>query len=207
MEKKLNAIRDFTLDLELIFPKEKPIVVYSRLFQHQLEKKQDMSKHLSLFQNWLKDNQQTILSKTTKLTNPKLTYSDTAFLDLNFVFDNSVSEDKKAVWEHLMNLNYLFFPSETHKQILKQSIKPSSLIPTNTKEGKFIDDAVNKLTETIDPNTQTDPGSLITNILSSGALGEIMSGLGSGDVDPKKLIGLAQNMLSNISQKLEDEKE
>jgi len=204
MEKKFKAISDFVTDLNLIFPKNKEIAVYLGLLDvHKLDSKFKF-KHLEIFKTWLSTNSENVINKTKNFKTNSIKYSDRAQIDMKQVLSQVEPEDEVAIWQHLLTMNYLFFPSDQNKTILKSTFDAKSLIPSDTNEGKLIENALEKVTSGLGDGGSSDPSALISNLLTSGAIGDIMTSMNSGNIDPKKLIGIAQNMLKTLSEKIEE---
>lgn len=203
MEKQFHSIHEFVLDLNLIFPKNKHIAIYTRLIEQHKTDRSHIEKHLSIFKKWLLENQESVLQRKTPFKTV-ISYSDTVLIDLSNIMLNVTAEDENAIWQHLMNLNYLFFPTENNKRILKETMNINNLIPTDTNEGKLIENAFERVTANMSESSSSDPSAVMSSLLTSGAIGDIMTSMNSGNIDPKKLIGIAQNMLKTLSEKIDD---
>lgn len=202
MEKIFAAIYDFVSDLSLIFPKYKPIAVYAGLLDVHKKSKENMNKHVTIFREWVLENSKRIYEKQLPFSSSKIQYTENAYIDMDYVLKESVDEDKNAIWQHLLTINYLLFPNERNKTILKTSLDAKQLIPSDSKEGELLHDTLEKVTKNIPADTN-DPTAIMSGLFSSGIIGELMSNMQSGNIDPKKMINITQNMLQKLSNEIE----
>ena len=213
----LKKFVQFVEDLNNVFgQKTKSIKMYSivlsKLFElsentDQKNETQDrINQHLTILQNFLSVNNDAIIKQDQSLLKEyKLKYSDSIYIDIEMVLNNS--EEKSAIWKHLLLLTSLAEPSSKAKDVL------TNLLEEDSEENKIIKNIASKLEspEIMEKlggmNMSANPFDMISTLTSSGLMDSIMGGV-SGDiqkVNPKKLIGTMRNMLDAISAQIEND--
>lgn len=215
----LKKFVQFVEDLNNVFgQKTKSIKMYSivlsKLFElsENTDQKNDtqdrINQHLTILQNFLSTNNDAIIKQDQSLLKEtKLKYSDSIYIDIEMVLNHS--EEKSAIWKHLLLLTSLSEPSSKAKDVL------TNLLEEDSEENKIIKNIASKLEspEIMEKlggmNMSSNPFDMISTLTSSGLMDSIMGGV-SGDiqkVNPKKLIGTMRNMLDAISSQIENEAE
>jgi len=215
----LKKFVQFVEDLNNVFgQKTKSIKMYSivlsKLFElsENTDQKNDtqdrINQHLTILQNFLSTNNHAIIKQDQSLLKEtKLKYSDSIYIDIEMVLNHS--EEKSAIWKHLLLLTSLSEPSSKAKDVL------TNLLEEDSEENKIIKNIASKLEspEIMEKlggmNMSSNPFDMISTLTSSGLMDSIMGGV-SGDiqkVNPKKLIGTMRNMLDAISSQIENEAE
>ena len=213
----LKKFVQFVEDLNNVFgQKTKSIKMYSivlsKLFElsENTEQKNDtqdrINQHISILQNFLSVNNDAIIKQDQSLLKEyKLKYSDSIYIDIEMVLNHS--EEKSAIWKHLLLLTSLSEPSSKAKDVL------TNLLEEDSEENKIIKNIASKLEspEIMEKlggmNMSANPFDMISTLTSSGLMDSIMGGV-SGDiqkVNPKKLIGTMRNMLDAISAQIEND--
>lgn len=213
----LKKFVQFVEDLNNVFgQKTKSIKMYSivlsKLFElsENTDQKNDtqdrINQHLTILQNFLSVNNDAIIKQDqTLLKETKLKYSDSIYVDIEMVLNHS--EEKSAIWKHLLLLTSLSEPSSKAKDVL------TNLLEEDSEENKIIKNIASKLEspEIMEKlggmNMSSNPFDMISTLTSSGLMDSIMGGV-SGDiqkVNPKKLIGTMRNMLDAISSQIEND--
>ena len=213
----LKKFVQFVEDLNNVFgQKTKSIKMYSivlsKLFElsENTEQKNDtqdrINQHISILQNFLSVNNDAIIKQDQSLLKEsKLQYSDSIYIDIEMVLNHS--EEKSAIWKHLLLLTSLSEPSSKAKDVL------TNLLEEDSEENKIIKNIASKLEspeimEKLGGMTMSaNPFDMISTLTSSGLMDSIMGGV-SGDiqkVNPKKLIGTMRNMLDAISAQIEND--
>lgn len=213
----LKKFVQFVEDLNNVFgQKTKSIKMYSivlsKLFElsENTDQKNDtqdrINQHLTILQNFLSANNDAIIKQDqTLLKETKLKYSDSIYVDIEMVLNHS--EEKSAIWKHLLLLTSLSEPSSKAKDVL------TNLLEEDSEENKIIKNIASKLEspEIMEKlggmNMSSNPFDMISTLTSSGLMDSIMGGV-SGDiqkVNPKKLIGTMRNMLDAISSQIEND--
>lgn len=213
----LKKFVQFVEDLNNVFgQKTKSIKMYSivlsKLFElsESTEQKNDtqdrVNQHLNILQNFLSVNSDAIMKQDQSLLKEhKLKYSDSIYIDIDMVLNNS--EEKTAIWKHLLLLSSLAETSSQAKDVL------TKLLEEDSEENKIIKNIASKLEspevmEKLGGMTMSgNPFDMISTLSSSGLMDSIMGGV-SGDiqkVNPRKLIGTMRNMLDVISAQIEND--
>jgi hypothetical protein len=145
--------------------------------------------------------------KTAKGLRVKLT--EKIYMNLRAILEKSDESVRKAIWQHLFNIMYLFNPED---DVIRTELK-ASLAEQDTKENKFLMDTFSKfekvMAENKDMQNPSDPMAMVSNLMQSGFLndmiGGINNGVSSGSLDIKSLIGTVQNLLGNLSETIDRE--
>jgi hypothetical protein len=213
----LKKFVQFVDDLNNVFgQKTKSIKMYhivlSKLFElsentEQKNETQDrINQHISILQKFLSDNNEAIMKQDESLLKEHtIKYSDSIYIDIDMVLRHS--EEKSAIWKHLLLLSSLTETSSNAKDVL------TKLLEEDSDENKIIKNIASKLEspeimEKLGGMTMSgNPFDMISTLTSSGIMDSIMGGV-SGDiqkVNPKKLIGTMRNMLDAISSQIEND--
>jgi hypothetical protein len=203
----------FVQDLNEVFgQKTKSIKMYNIVLQKLIELKnegKDISDrifpHTSVLEAFLRANKDAIMAQDASLiVSKQIKYSDSIYIDIDMVIHHS--EEKTAIWKHLLLLESLTDPESNAKNILNKLIKE------DTHEAKLIKNLASKLEspEIMEKlggqNISANPFEMMQTLTSSGLMDSIMGGM-TGDinkVNPKKLLGTMKNMLDMISSQMED---
>jgi hypothetical protein len=186
--------------------------VLSKLFElsENIEQKNEtqdrINQHISILQKFLSDNNEAIMKQDESLLKEHtIKYSDSIYIDIDMVLRHS--EEKSAIWKHLLLLSSLTETSSNAKDVL------TKLLEEDSDENKIIKNIASKLEspeimEKLGGMTMSgNPFDMISTLTSSGLMDSIMGGV-SGDiqkVNPKKLIGTMRNMLDAISSQIEND--
>lgn len=210
--KIFKAIIEFTDQLNDTFGKEDVniVKVFRIINKTPLTNRKVIDRHLVVFHDYLDKNRAGILARNAdQFTVDKLQLTERIFMDLKTIILNTDEATRKVIWQHLLNILYLYNPQdETVRTELKVAMSEHE-----TKENKFLMDTFSKFEKTLQ-ETKTgsgdpDPMAMVSGLMQSGFLnemiGSINSGVNSGSLDIKSLIGTVQNMLGNLSETIEKE--
>jgi hypothetical protein len=206
--KAFKAIHDFISQLKDRFcvdGKYHELVLYNHLLNKiKITQKQAMNKNIEIFTDFCMRNQDAIVSKNPKdIIYHKIIYSDKAYIDIYKLLNSAPSsldkETEDTIWNHLLVISSIVDPSSKAREILK-NLKNNN----PTKEGNFLSDFMEKIEKNINhEDAKNDPmgtaSSLLKGDMLQNLIGNIDSGVKSGDLDMGKLVGTVQNMLSGIT--------
>lgn len=203
----------FVQDLNEVFgQKTKSIKMYNIVLQKMVTMKQEgkditdkITQHVNLLQEFLNSNKESILKQDTSLlVSKQLKYSDSIYIDVDMVLHHS--EEKSAIWKHLLFLQSLVDPNSNAQEVL------GKLLEDDSEESKLIKNIASKL-ESSDimgklggQQMSSNPFDMIQTLTSSGIMDSLMGSV-TGDiqkVNPKKLLGTMRNMLDAISAQIDD---
>jgi hypothetical protein len=210
--KIFKAIIEFTDQLNDSFGKEDVNVlkVYRIINKTPLTNRKMIDRHLSIFHQFLEENRDAIIARRfDQFKADRIQLTEKIFMDLRAVIEKSEETSRKAIWQHLFNIMYLYNPED---EIIRAELKVS-MAEQETKENKFLMDTFSKFEEAMSKNKEAqnaaDPMSMVSNLMQSGFLndmiGNINNGVSSGSLDIKNLIGTVQNLLGNLSETIEKE--
>lgn len=190
-----KAIADFVNDLADAFEKKQ----YSlRCYRHLINKTQIsnlkiIEKNIDIFRDFLEKNQDRIFEKETKLDPSVIKYSDKAYIDMVDIFCQSDPDTEKVIWDHLLYIFSCVSPSSRAKQILLEASKSTS----NDESKKLFENLTNQISDL----DSKDPQDAMKSIMSSGIMGDLIGGLQNGNIDVTNILGLVQNMVSDMESK------
>ena len=196
-----KSICNFIKDLNFAFGDKLPSI---QLYAHLLERtglfhEEILRRHISVFEDFVKENEEAILQRSIGLLQGKhiIKYSEKVFVDLNAVMMFSEGDDMDTVWTHLLTIFALMHPEKPAREQLrrqKQQAVTAAAAPSTTTPAAAAaasDDALE------------DPMAMIGNIFqgllgglappASGGEGE---GSTAGAAAPNPLQALMQGMMS-----------
>lgn len=196
--KSFQYIVKFVEDLSLEYgDKHHSLALYNRLLEKtKITHHDSISKHISIFKNFVLVNKNSIFKKDkTSFTLKKISYSEKVFIDFDYIFSNCDSESMESIWKHLLVITNSVDPSSGAIDILRNTINSGS------NEGNFLNSIVEKLEKHSDPQN-SDPMSAVMSLMNNGVLTELISGMttgmNDGSLDISKLLGVVQGMMSTI---------
>ena len=197
-----RAISNFLTDVsEAITGKYKPLALYNRLISKTtIVNEEPILKHVNLFKDFCKDNRKALEEQDlSSLKNPRISYSERVYFDIGHIFKITNKVDHSAIWKHLLIISTLTDKEGNSKNILKE-MSTNTQKPT-TNETNFINNMVEKVGESIDPNT-SNPMDAVSSIMSSGIFNDLVNdmsgGIEKGDMNIGGLMGVVQNMMSSL---------
>jgi len=208
--KIFKAIIEFADQLNDTFGKEDVNVLklYRIINKTPLTNRKLVDRHLAIFHSFLNDNREAIIARRAEqFRTERLQLTDKIYMNLREIVEKSDESIRKAIWQHLFNIMYLFNPED---DVIRTELK-ASLAEQDTKENKFLMDTFSKFEKAMAENkdSSADPMSMVSNLMQSGFLNEMIGGINngvsSGSLDIKSLIGTVQNLLGNLSETLDRE--
>ena len=209
-----RSIVKFVNSLNECFGKsQKSLQLYSRLIKKTtIMHEKAIDKHIKLFSEFCKTNEQQIIDKNKKFTNYTIKYSDRVFVNFESIFKKATNDNLTIIWKYLLTILAFVKPGSKAKELLKRSIKKpaTSRVPfTNdgdgTKESDFINEIINTVENSVDEDMD-DPMQAVNKMMTSGAfqglMGSMNNGLANGDLDVGKLLGTVQGMVSTLNNDL-----
>ncbi len=215
--KIFNHFVDFVTDLQNVFgSRMKSISMYHVLVtslqkkyeEHNTDAKylEQIEKHIQVLSEFLKSNADAIFNQKADLIVQKnLTYSERIFIDFELVLRHS--DEKDAIWKHLLYLSTLCDPQGKAKTALNKFLEE------DTPENNMIKNIAAKLEEhkfadTIAQSGASNPMDMMSMLGSSGIMSSLMSSMdpnAMNNIDPKKLIKTMRTMLDTISKQIDEQ--
>ena len=215
--KIFNHFVDFVSDLQHVFgSRMKSISMYHVLVSSLQKKHQEnetdakyleqIDKHVQVLSEFLKSNSESIFNqKSDLLVQKNLTYSERIFIDFELVLRHS--EEKDAIWKHLLYLSTLCDPEGKAKNALNKFLEE------DTPENNMIKNIAAKLEEhkfadTIAQTGASNPMDMMSMLGSSGIMSSLMSSMdpaSMNNIDPKKLIKTMRNMLDTMAKQIDEQ--
>lgn len=160
--------------------------------------------HVKKLNEFISVNKEAILQQDSNLIVQKnLSFSERIYIDFELVLRHS--EEKSAIWKHLLYLYSLCDPDSSAKSVLNK------FLDEDTPENNIIKNIASKLEETNITqqfSNTSNPMEMMSMLNSSGLMSSIMSSMNPdslNQVDPKKLIKTMRNMLDTIASQIDEE--
>uniref|UniRef100_A0A6C0CYJ6 Uncharacterized protein n=1 Tax=viral metagenome TaxID=1070528 RepID=A0A6C0CYJ6_9ZZZZ len=211
--KGFKSVCNFVKALNDVFGDRSPSL---QLYSHLLEKtglihEDPIKKHIGLFRNFCKENELFIINKDyvsfQSMSNERATiqYSDKVFIDMKKVFTLADKEQLETIYNHLLTISAVLVPTSKAKKVLKEMKNSSSSSSDSKSRGPPVDptEFITKIFKKISENVNLDssnPMEMITSLMSSGVLTDIMSmmndGMGNGSLDIPQLLSTLQSFMT-----------
>jgi len=204
---------DFVNDLHEVFGTHmKSLKMYHVLITALRDKHSDQPEkyidqietHVKKLNEFISVNKEAILQQDSNLIVQKnLSFSERIYIDFELVLRHS--EEKSAIWKHLLYLYSLCDPDSSAKSVLNKFLEE------DTPENNIIKNIASKLEETNITqqfSNTSNPMEMMSMLNSSGLMSSIMSSMDPNSlnqVDPKKLIKTMRNMLDTIASQIDEE--
>jgi hypothetical protein len=208
--KGFKSVCNFVKALNDVFGDRSPSL---QLYSHLLEKtglihEDPIKKHIGLFRHFCKENELFIMNKDyvsfQSMSDERATiqYSDKVFIDMKKVFSLADKEQLETIYNHLLTISAVLVPNSKAKKLLKE-MKNKSSSSSDTKSNIDPTEFITKIFKKISENVNLDssnPMEMITSLMSSGVLTDIMSmmndGMGNGSLDIPKLLSTLQSFMT-----------
>jgi len=201
-QKIFDAITDFVSDLHMVFGEEyKNVTLYKYLLDKTTHQNVvPVQKHVEVFRTFVNGNADAIERKDASLlAQPVVLYSERVFIDVGDLLSKCTKETSNAVWNHILAINAHINPSEKALVLLKESVESSG----NNDSDDFLQDIINTVTSSVDPNTGGDPMMIAMNLMSSGKLSSIISNMttkfNDGSINPDDLLKRVTTMYTDMT--------
>ncbi len=198
-----KAISDFINDLSEEYGKQlHSLALYSRLISKTtFNNKEPILKHINIFQRFCSINEKGILNNNiSEFNSLLLKYTDKIYINLELIFKWSDNNVRTVILQHLQTIYALIDPSSKAKKILNESKNKNA--GKNTNEEDLINGLMNTIQNSVDPNEVNSPVDAIQNMMSNpsfmNTINNMTSSIDNGDIDPTKLMGLVQGMISQM---------
>jgi len=199
-----KCICNFIKDLNESYGKDQKSLL---LYAHLLEKtgiihEEPIKKHISQFYEFIKANEEAILSKDISfLVQKKVFYSEKVGIDLEEIIAIADQESKDAIQKHLLTLLAVLDPSSSARQLLKDEINKKKKRGEKGNEESFLKDVIDKVSSEMDGNVD-NPMELMNKMMSSGVFKDIVENMNEsisdGGLDMGKMINTMQMLIGNL---------
>ncbi len=216
-----RAIKDFTDVLwnkfgSKDYSKSYPIDLYHRLINKVTEGglSGGVDRYISGFKLFFNEYGD-YLSSTENLSNipngTQIKYSDRVYIEINKFIYKSTGQEKEIIRQHLTIINAAINPTEKSLSICKKNVTPSGKVNVeevlnqmglsiHEKEGEFVAKIIEKVSASMEGSDAKDPSTIITGLLTSGVLTDMIGGItGGAGMDLSKLLGCLQRALTLIT--------
>jgi hypothetical protein len=205
-----DTIFNFVSDLSQLYGKRQySLLLYNRLLtKTPVSNKDAILKNVELFKNFCVQNRAAILDmKYEAMESKKIIYSPKVFIDFEHIFKVADQDSKRAIWAHLLKISAFTDPDANAKQVLVKMCDKKTTTPLadgDSKEENFLNNIFQTVEKTLENGTvdTQNPMSIVSNMLSSGVLNDLMgnmkNGLEKGDLDLGKLMGAVQGVMTKI---------
>jgi hypothetical protein len=205
-----NAINNFLTALHNVFEKNKSIRAYKFLLDKtSISKKEHLLKHINAFLNFYENNQLSFREKSANNIVDKISYSDNVFLDIKGLL-TSCKDDQiiDCIWNHLYTIIHIIKPESNCKTLISKTERDSEGADSEgvdseglDSEGKDEDEEssiIKQINDTLNSslNNDKDISSIIQDGNIMGLIGNIQTGVQSGNVNPHKILQGVMNQIS-----------
>ena len=196
-----KAITGLISDLDQEFGKRhKSIALYNRLLEKTgIIHVAPINKHIDCFRSFFNANQRGMEEKNADMfVEPKISYSDRVYVDVGTVLRQSSKENAQIIWKHLLTIWGLIDSTSPARKLLQESFGSS-----NTEED-FLTNIIDRVEKTVGSGAvPTDnPMAAISNLMQSGVMTDLVSGmqkgLSDGSLDVGKLMNSVQGMIGKM---------
>ena len=201
-----KAICNFISDVSAeIGAKYRKLRLYNKLISKtKISHDAAIHRHIELFRSFFFLNKESILERdASKICSPLISYSKNVEIDMNNIFELCDDDSKNVVWQHLLTILAILDPSCGAKKALKDVPKQEE-----GDESDFLNSMISKVEQKISP-TSTNPMEMVSSLMSSGLLTELMSGMSggvsSGKLNMDKLMGSITNMVGDLEKQAGDD--
>ena len=196
-----NSLVAFVSDLSCVFGKKQhSLLLYNRLLEKvKPVHKDEVSKQLSIFSDFLRKNRQAILEKDyTKFEVMNIVYSEKVNIKMEEIFKMSDdAETTSQIWKHLIYMTSILDPNDE-----KATFTLQECFNEKSKEGDFLQNICKKIESNVKPDA--DPMTAITGLLQNGVitdlLGDMQKGMKDGSLNMNKLFSSFQGMLGQMNE-------
>ena len=209
----LKAISNFVGELAALYgDKFHELRLYKRLLKKtSVQHEKAISKHVEIFTDFCTKNREAITANdASRFVDAHLEYSEHVFLNLDMIFDTAREMDGNEVlptmWKHLLNISQILDPTTSHP--ILESMKNSTNIttpPSNPKQAdqmnlisNIITNIESKVKETQSTKAEVNQSEIVSEILQSGPVKELMDNMMSGNIDLNSLFQTFGSMCSQI---------
>jgi hypothetical protein len=171
------------------------------LYNHLLSKTTkehvvSIEKNVLLFRDFCVTNRDAIADRNIDAFKVEMIeYSEKVKFNIKDIFGLADEHTTKIIWTHLLTISAVVDPTGKAKSILKAK--------HDTSEGDFISGFLDKVEKNVDVNAS--PMEAINRMMSSGLLGNLIGDIGNGvsdgSLDMEKLMGSAQDIVTNLTGK------
>jgi hypothetical protein len=196
-----KAITGLISDLDQEFGKRhKSIALYNRLLEKTgIIHVAPINKHIDCFRSFFNTNQRGMEEKNSDMfVESKISYSDRVYVDVGTVLRQSSKENAQIIWKHLLTIWGLIDSTSPARKLLQESFGSS-----NTEED-FLTNIIDRVEKTVGSGSvPTDnPMAAISNLMQSGVMTDLVSGmqkgLSDGSLDVGKLMNSVQGMIGKM---------
>ena len=195
-----NAINNFIVSLFKVFPNNKSLAFYNRLLEKTtLRDVMPIRKHVAAFDNFLTLHKNKLLEENLKFqSHDVINYSDKVKLELGYFTKHCDDDTLIAIKDHLLAIYGILHPDDdTIINALENDLKH------NSKEGKFVNDILSDLKNSLGDKEEHDPTSVITSLMTSGVLSKMVSGIQEGardgTMDFSKLLTATKDAMAELT--------
>lgn len=201
-----SAIINFVKELNEVFGSTKkatPLGLYNRIVDHiKFTDSKAICKAINGFQQFFASYED-----FDKLPiNVKIVYTDRIYIDISKFIGRADETTKNIIKQHLLTISAILEPDDSK---LEQINNIQKTIESTSNEKEFIDGMLENTKNTFQNIDVENPTEAIMTLLSDGSLMDMVAGLQSGvqsgDMDPRKLMGVLQGTLGELMQGAQDE--
>jgi hypothetical protein len=201
-----KAITQFVSELNQEFgSKHKNIALYNRLLERTgIVHVGPVNKHIDCFRKFFEKNQPAIEQQNvSSFVETKISYSDRVFIDIVQVLKQTSKENSKIIWQHLLTIWGLIDPTSQARKLLND-ISQESDSKDSSNEEDFLSSIINKVEQSVEKDKidSNNPMAAIGNLMQSGVMTDLVSGMQKGLSDGSLNVGKLMSSVHTMIGKL-----
>jgi hypothetical protein len=193
---------------------DREIAKYNRLLErtNPEEHTNSVAQHVTAFREFIANNENSLRNQRTPFDQPLIAYSENVHLDMNQVFREAAENDHPTIWKHLLVL-WAFLDRDSDARAVLQSYRdhleeqktmndPLAGIDTESAEGQMLANVIGAAANA------SNPQEMMGSIMNPSFISSMLNSVTSGQLDPKKLVGMTMGLLENVQTHMpSDERE
>ncbi len=214
--KTFESIQEFVSQLWSVFGdpnKNTPLSLYHKIVVENVKNtnKNGVKKVINGFRVFLDDNQRFVFENRLKdmEKDTKIQYgtNGTVFIDIQRFISRSDDSILNAIRSHLLTIITLIDPNPENLKFLKEQrgneFDLSKLnINTDTKEGQFVENILEDMSETMKNIDTTNPQAAMMAMMAR--IPNALNNLGGKDIDPRVFTNMVRGLLDTLDENQEN---
>ncbi len=200
-----KSISSFVGSLQGVVHNQRPLALYNKLLTRTtLSHIIPIRKHVAVFREFCDVHADAILTQRVDAftANTRIRYSDSVYIDVHPVFAST--SDHATLWRHMLTIMALVNPGSSALALLETGEAPAAAAaaaaPAAPAEMAFLTGLMEKVERVIP--AEASGMEAVTTLLSSGLVGDIVSGMNAGlrdgSLDVGRLLQTVQTVMKTM---------
>lgn len=204
-ELSFKLIVSFVNDLNNYFGKRQiGLQLYARLLETRVSTIDDKRKHVHIFADFLKRNEDVLKARNYKLMrdNDYIVFTDKIHIKLKEIFKTADEGTRTIIWKHLLAINTSIYKNDDNVTLFKNFLDENA--SSNPSDGTdLIKDIFGAISTNIDSVDTSNPISGLFSLLNSGAIQTVFQQLSTkidnNEIDVRGMMANVTNMMNKLS--------